>query len=90
MMFREIIVVYSKNNTDNMNEMCHQNAEFLDTLAEMGKATISFAISVRLSVLLSTWNNSAPTRRIFKKMWYLIIFSKIWRENSRSIKIGHE
>ena len=33
--------------------------------------------SVRPSVCLSAWNNSAPTGRIFMKFWYLSIFRKL-------------
>jgi hypothetical protein len=37
----------------------------LGTLAKLLKATISFVMSVRLSA----WNNSAPTERIFMKLY---------------------
>jgi hypothetical protein len=50
MLIGEIISVCSKNNADNMNKMCHKNAEFLGALVKLRKATISFVISVRLSV----------------------------------------
>ena len=73
MFFREIIAVYSKDNTDNMNKMCHQNAEFLGALAELRKTTISFVMPVRPSVRMeqldSHWKD-------FHEIWYLIIFRK--------------
>jgi len=62
MLFGEIIAIYSKNKTDNMNKMCQKNAEVLVALAELRNATISFVIAVRPSVRR---NNSAPTGRIF-------------------------
>ena len=42
-----------------------------------------------MSVLLSTWNNTAPTEQIFMKfdIW---VFSKVCRENSNFIKIWQE
>jgi hypothetical protein len=40
-------------------------APYLGAFAKLRKATISFAMSVRLSV----WNNSAPTERIFMKFY---------------------
>ena len=45
---------------------------FLHAFAKLRKATIRFVMSVRLSVLPSTWSNSAPTGRIFMKFY-------IWR-----------
>ena len=73
MFFREIIAVYSKDNTDNMNKMCHQNAEFLGALAELRKTTISFVMPVRPSVRMeqldSHWKD-------FYDIWYLKIIRK--------------
>jgi len=43
--------------------------------------------SVRPSLRLSAWNNSAPTGRVFMK-FDILHFSQICRENSSSIKIG--
>jgi hypothetical protein len=40
---------------------------FLGAFAKLRKAIMSFVMSVRLSVLLSAWNNSAPTGRIVMK-----------------------
>ena len=40
---------------------------FLGAFAKFRKATISFVMSVRPSVILSTWINSAPTGRILMK-----------------------
>ena len=43
--------------------------EFLGLITKLLKVTISYGMSVCLSVHLSTWNNSAPTRQksIFQK-----------------------
>jgi hypothetical protein len=43
---------------------------FLGAPAKLRKATISFVMSVRPSVLLSAWNNLAPTGRIFMKFGF--------------------
>ena len=43
---------------------------------------------VSLSVRPSSWNNSAPTRRVFIKFSWVI--SKIYRENSSFIKIWQQ
>ena len=58
---------------------------FLGAFAKGQKVTVSFVISVRLTV----WNNSAPTGWIFTKFLYLSIFLKIC-QNSSFIKIGQE
>jgi len=39
----------------------------LNLLCAFAKECISFVMPVRLSVRLSTWNNSAPNGRIFMK-----------------------
>jgi len=60
----------------------------LSVFAKLRKATVTFIMSVCLSVRLSfalQWTNSAPTGRIFMK-FCLIFFSKIFRENSSLIK----
>jgi len=57
-------------------------ARFLGAVSKLRKATITFVMSVRLS----TWKNSAPTGRACMKF---VCFSKICRENSCFIKIGH-
>jgi hypothetical protein len=41
---------------------------FLCAFAKLRKATISFVMSACPSVRLSTWNNSAPTGRILRKL----------------------
>jgi len=51
---------------------------FLGAFAKLRKVTFSFAMSVRLS----SWNNSAPTGRIFKKKY------ETCRENVCFIQIG--
>jgi hypothetical protein len=43
-------------------------ASVLGAFAKLRKATISFVLSVCLSVRLSACNNSAPTGRIFLKI----------------------
>jgi hypothetical protein len=62
---------------------------FLGAFTKLRKATISFVMSVRLSVRPSTWYNSAPTRRI---LWNLICeyFWKNCRENSCLISVWRE
>jgi len=40
---------------------------FSGVFTKLRKATVSFVMSVRLSVHLSAWNNSALTGRIFMK-----------------------
>ena len=47
------------------------------------KATANFVISVGLSA----WNKSVPTRRIFMKFDIWVFFEKIFRENSSFITI---
>jgi len=44
-------------------------------------------VSSYLSVCLSAWHNSAPTRWIFMKIDIWLFFSKICRENSSFIKM---
>jgi len=45
------------------------SAEFLGRIAKLRKVTISFVMSVCLSVRPSAWNNSAPTGWIFLKIF---------------------
>jgi hypothetical protein len=55
---------------------------------KLRKATISFAMSVRLSVCLpaclsfhlSAWKNSAPTGRIFMKFYIWVFFQNLLRK----------
>jgi hypothetical protein len=49
---------------------------FLGVLTKLRKATISFVI---LSICPSTWNNSAPTGRIFIKFGILVFFENLLR-----------
>jgi hypothetical protein len=60
--------------------------EFLCAFAKLRKATISFVMSVRLSVCspvhLSAWDNPAPTGRIFMKFDVWVFFENL----SRSFK----
>jgi hypothetical protein len=59
----------------------HHSVQFLDMFAKSRKATLSFVMSVRLSVCPSTWNNSAPTGRIFMKFYYRVFFDKLSRKS---------
>jgi hypothetical protein len=63
---------------------------FLGAFAILRKATISFVVSVRSSVLPSAWNNPAPTGWIFTEVHIWVFFEKKFRENSSFIKIGKE
>ena len=54
---------------------------FLGAFAKLQKATISFGMSVRLSVSPFVWN-SAPTRRIFMKS-----DTCIFRKSVRKIQV---
>ena len=49
----------------------------LGVFAELRKATISFVMSVCLSVRLSSWNNSAPIGRIFIKFDIGVYFENV-------------
>jgi len=57
---------------------------FVGEFAKLRRGTISFIMfvcpSVRPSVPLSSWNNSAPTRRIFMKYDIGIFFPKSFEE----------
>jgi hypothetical protein len=62
-------------------------SRFLDAFAKLGKAAISFVMSVRPSVRLeqlsSHWTD-------LHQIWYFLYFSKLCRENSSFIKIGQK
>ena len=62
---------------------------FKTLFAKLRKASLSLVKSVRLSLCLFAWNNSAPVGEI---LWNLIfeLFSKITRESSVFIKIRQE
>jgi predicted deacetylase len=49
---------------------CLSVAEILSAFANLRRATVSFA----MSVCPPAWNNSAATRRIFKKYGFSIFF----------------
>ena len=72
MLYREIMAVCSQIHTKHINTLCGQNVDFLDTLAKLRKATISF-IAARPSVLMeqlgSNWTD-------FHEIWYFSIFRK--------------
>ena len=54
--------------------------------AKLRRTTISFVMSVRLSVSLSAWNNSAPTRHIFMKFDISEFFENLYRKNQISLQ----
>ena len=62
---------------------CHT---FLGAFAKLWKATISFVLSVCLSVYPSAWNNSAPAGRIVMKCNHLSIFQKPLEKMQVSLK----
>jgi len=47
---------------------------FSGAFEKLRKATVSFVMSIRLSVLQSAWNNSAPTGQIFMKYYVWVFF----------------
>jgi hypothetical protein len=59
---------------------------FLDALAKLGQATMSFVMPVRPSVRPFAQNNRASIGRTFTQ-FNIPDFSKIYRENSSLIKI---
>jgi len=52
----------------------------------MRKATISFAITLLLSVHPSAWDTSAPNEKDFYEIWYLNIFPKSAQKIQVSLK----
>jgi hypothetical protein len=50
MLYREINAVCSEIRTKHINTLCAQNVEYLFAFAKLRKATITFVISVCLSV----------------------------------------
>jgi hypothetical protein len=52
---------------------------FLSALAELRKATVSFFRSVCLTVHSFTWNNSAPSGRIFMQVDNWLLFENLSR-----------
>ena len=58
------MAVCSENHTKHINARCGQNVDILGAFAKLRKATTSFV----MSVCPSTWNNSAPTGRIFMQL----------------------
>ena len=53
---------------------------FLGALAKLRKATMSFVVSVCLSVCPSSWNNSSPTVRIFMIFDISVFFEYLSRK----------
>jgi len=62
---------------------------FLGVFEKFRRATISFVMSNCPSVRPSTWNNSAPTGRIFTKFHICVIF-EVYRKYSNFIKMWQE
>jgi len=64
--------------------------QFVSAFAYLRKATISFVMSLRLSPCLSdclsAWNNSAPTERIFTKVYICTFFENLSRKIQVSLK----
>jgi len=52
----------------------------MGTFAKLRKATFSFITSVRQSVCLPAWNNSAPTGRIFFRFGICGFFENLSRK----------
>jgi hypothetical protein len=50
-----------------LSRLCQENLAFLGAFGELRTVTINFVKSLFPSVRPSTWNNSAPTGRIFMK-----------------------
>jgi hypothetical protein len=53
----------------------------LDAFAELGKATISFVMFSCMSVRPASWNNLAPTGRIFVKFGSWVFFDNLSRKS---------
>jgi len=72
----------------------YRYAQFLGPFAKLRKATISFAMSNRPSVLprtcLSEWNYSASTVTNLHEILYLKIFRKSVKQIQFSLLIGQE
>jgi hypothetical protein len=54
--------------------------QFSDAFAKFRKVTISFVMSVRPSIRLSAWNNSAPITWIFMIFDVCVFFEKMARK----------
>ena len=61
--------------------LAHARCEgwLLDAFAKLRKSTITVVMSIRLSVLLSAWNSSAPSERIFIKSDIWVFFENLSR-----------
>ena len=85
----EIIAVCSEKHTKHINTLCGQKVEFLGNIAKFPEATISFVMSVRLSVRLSFLTHGAThlPLDVFSCNLIFEYFSKLFRENSSVHKI---
>jgi hypothetical protein len=69
--------------TTSLSDMfCSKVTLFLGAVAKLPKATITFIMSVRLSVCPPAWNNSAITGRIFMKFDNRSYFENLSRSSS--------
>jgi len=57
----------------NMTAQCRHHVEFLGAFAKLHKANVSFV----MSLCPSTWNNWAPTERIFIKLFIREFFENL-------------
>ena len=63
---------------------------FLEAFEKFQKAAISFVMSVFMSVCPPARNNSAPTRRIFKKCYIWVLFENLSKNLTRITGTLHE
>jgi hypothetical protein len=75
MLYSEIIAVCSQIHTKHINTLCGQNVTFLGAFEKLRKGTISFV----MSVCPCARYNSAPTKRISKKIFIPEFFPKNFR-----------
>jgi len=64
----------------------NQMVPFTGAFTKLQKVTISFVMSVRLSIHPSAWNKLVPTGWIFCEIWYLFIFWKSVEKIQVSLK----
>jgi hypothetical protein len=64
---RTVTAAHPKPSTNNPGTAVLVTSTFVGAFTKLQKPTISFIMSVCLSIRLPAWNNSAPTRRIFVK-----------------------
>jgi hypothetical protein len=86
------MAVCSEIHTKHINTLYGQNVEFLGNIAKFPEATISFVMSVRLSVRLSFRPHGATQLPLdgFSCNLMFEYFSKLCRENSSVHKIWQQ